>query len=100
MLALYITLSLVAGAGIGWFVLGRQEVWPDLGAMLGEPDGEQRPASWLIVAVSVFVVRSTGGITGLFGSSHLIGRAATTMNHSDIRGSEPHDSGSSGAASL
>ena len=35
----------------------------------------------------------------LCGSSHLIGRAATTMNHSDIRGLEPHDHDSSGAAS-
>src|SRR5439155_21956542 len=34
------------------------------------------------------------------GLSHLIGRAATTMNHSDIRGSGPHDHDSSGAASL
>jgi hypothetical protein len=33
-------------------------------------------------------------------SSQLIGRAATTMNHSDIRGSRPHDHDSSGAASL
>ena len=34
------------------------------------------------------------------GSSQLIGRATTTMNHSDIRGSEPHDHDSSGAASV
>jgi hypothetical protein len=36
----------------------------------------------------------------LLGLSHLIGRATATMNHSDIRGSKPHDRGSSGAASL
>jgi hypothetical protein len=34
------------------------------------------------------------------GASQLIGRATTTMNHSDIRGSEPHDDDSSGAASV
>jgi hypothetical protein len=36
----------------------------------------------------------------LLESSQLIGRARTTMNHSDIRGSEPHDHDSSGAASV
>lgn len=39
------------------------------------------------------------GAHGL-GSTHLIGRAPATMNHSSIRGSIPHDHDSSGAASL
>jgi len=38
-------------------------------------------------------------VRGALGLSHLIGRAAT-MNQSSIRGSEPHDYDSSGAASL
>jgi hypothetical protein len=37
--------------------------------------------------------------TGVVASSQL-GRATTTMNHSDIRGSEPHDHDSSEATSV